>query len=237
MSVRSGTVSWLVFALAAVLSAPGCKKRTDDGTAPTQGELPSVQLTDQTPDVMLTWLDDRGNFHTAMSPAEVPPEGRGSVRVVFTKRDEGATGELLYVADLGAKGPDGSYPVRTMTRAAWEALSAAKRGVRTDRPTASREPDLAARDPKEIAIVYGAEWCKPCHDAERYLRSRQVPVLYKDVEQSEPARKEMLRKLDAIGAPGGTIPVLDVMGHVMLGFDPQAIDRVLQKKGGGAAQL
>lgn len=223
--------------LAATTVAPGCKKK-DDGTAPTANELPPIKLTDETRDVLLTWLDEKGNGHTAMSVPEVPPEGREKVRVVLTKSDDGASGDLFYVADLRTKQPDGSYPVQTMTRQAWDAASAERRGVRIDRPIASREAPQGDGDAKDVAIVYGAEWCKPCHDAEKFLRARQVPVVYKDIEQSEQARKEMLRKLEKIGRPGGAIPVLDVMGTVLVGFDPREIDRIVKKKkGGGAAEL
>lgn len=236
MSLRGLAARLSFVALALVTVAPGCKKK-DDGTAPTANELPPIKLTDETRDLLLTWIDEKGNGHTAMSVPEVPPEGRGQVRVVLTKSDDGASGDLYYVANLATKQPDGSYPVVTMTRQAWDALSAERRGVRIDRPIASREAPQDG-DAKDIAIVYGAEWCKPCHDAEKFLRARQVPVVYKDIEQSESARKEMLRKLEKIGRPGGAIPVLDVMGQVLVGFDPREIDRIVKKKkGGGAAEL
>src|SRR5262249_61359928 len=92
----------------ALAAAPACShKSNDDGTTPTAARsLPPLVLKDDTPDLLLTWIDSKGEAHVEMRPADVPAEGRAMVRVVVSDRDDG-TRELVYVADLTKKRDDG----------------------------------------------------------------------------------------------------------------------------------
>jgi glutaredoxin len=220
----------LLAALALVaLVAPACCNREGDGTAPKRTELPALVLRDDTGDLLLTWLDARGNFHTAMKVADVPPEGRDAVRVVITSRDDGAATDLVYVARLSEKRPDGTYPVATMTRAEWEALAEKRRAPSVAAaPRGSggvpRPPPVGARGGKVTVVIYGAAWCGPCHDAQEHLTRRGVPFVYKDIEADAGAAQEMARKLQRSGTRGGGIPIIDVGGHLLVGFEPGALD-------------
>src|SRR4051794_14709287 len=113
----------LLAASLAQLSAPGCKRTNDDGTSPRGQALPALELRDDTPNLLLTYLDEKGAFFPAQRVDEVPLDRRDAVRVVVTTRDEGAITEQVYVANLTQKKPDGTYQVNTMTRAEWEALA------------------------------------------------------------------------------------------------------------------
>ena len=77
------------------------------------------------------------------------------------------------------------------------------------------------------AIIYGADWCKPCHAAEAYLKQRGVHVVKKDIDESEAARAEMRQKLDRAGMGGASIPIIDLMGQLMVGYSPTALDRAI----------
>lgn len=240
-------VTTLAIAIAAgsTGSLAGCKRK-DDGTSPTARTLPALVLRDDTPDLLLTWVDGKGDFHTGQRVDEVPEGARDAVRVVVTTRDEGAVTELVYVANLTAKRPDGTYPVETRTRAEWDRVAEARRAPRVAEaaPNATkqgpREKDAPPGEPTAkpntagAAVVYGAAWCKPCHDAEAYLKRKRVPVVYKDIEEDPEAGKEMQAKLVRAGLRGGQIPVLDVAGKILIGFDPRAVDAALSQAGGTA---
>ena len=78
-------------------------------------------------------------------------------------------------------------------------------------------------------MIYGASWCKPCHDAAAYLRQRGVTVVEKDIEQNQMAASEMRSKLQKAGMPpSSSIPIIDVMGQIMVGFSANALDRAIQ---------
>lgn len=242
-----GVTRLLVWLLISSLLALGCSCGKDHGdgadqtgAVPKSNELPPLELRDDTPSLLLTWIDESGDFHVVQKPSDVPEKGRAEVRVVVTTREEG-TGALVYVADLRTKSGEGTYPVRTITRAEWDEKGASKRKARLEAlapppPSASAggsaepppEQPPAKADGKIVAIIYGAEWCKPCHDAARYLKQRGVSVIEKDIETSALAHQEMQSKLQRAGLGGASIPVIDVMGQMLVGFSPRALDRAVE---------
>jgi glutaredoxin len=229
-------VGWIVL-IGLTMTAPGCRRRarTDEPAPAVSANLPPLALRDDTPNLLLTWVDDKGDFHVCQKIAEVPEAARATVRVVVTDREAG-TGQQVYVADLRNKSSGGSYPVRTMSRSDWEEVGAGKRQSRLEKLAPSA---LASRAPASSAsaapagasvVVYGADWCKACRDAERYLRQRGVDVVHKNIEESPAAQAEMKEKLKRAGLPlTAQIPVLDVAGEIQLGFSPAAIDRALER--------
>lgn len=71
--------------------------------------------------------------------------------------------------------------------------------------------------------IYGASWCGPCHMTKGYLDSIKVKYNYVDVDQ-DPARG--LEALEKSGQRG--IPVIDMDGDIIVGFDRQTIDVLLK---------
>src|SRR5579859_6032454 len=183
--------AWILLCVVAL--AASCKRRSDELAQDNEGAkekpLPALSVTDDTPDLLLTWIDGRGDAHVAKKPADVAPEGRERVRVVVTTREDG-TRSQFYVANLTSKNPDGSYPIATMPRTEWDALIAQRRQAfaapaATD--NAADEPETppskgttGARPVSFTVIVYGASWCGACHQAVAYLKQHKVPVIEKD---------------------------------------------------------
>jgi hypothetical protein len=60
-----------------------------------------------------------------------------------------------------------------------------------------------------------------------YLRSKRVPFVDKDIEKDRDAAREMQAKLAKAGRSGGSIPVIDVHGKILVGFSPSAMDAAL----------
>jgi glutaredoxin len=158
------------------------------------------------------------------------------VRVVVTTREEG-TRDLFYVTNLTAKGGDGAYPVSTMTRREWDKLITGRRVALTapadsaGAPSGPENHQAGAQGPGGkvqpagfTVIVYGASWCGACHQAVAYLKGRKVPVVEKDIEQDPAAENEMRSKLARAGVHGGSIPVIDVKGKILVGFEPHALE-------------
>lgn len=215
-----------------------CPRRPDDGRAtsasvPSAAALEPLQLRDDTPSLLLTWADTKGDFHVVQRIADVPLEARAEVRVVQTTREAG-TGELVYVADLRQPLPDGTYRVETRSRAAWDEVGAARRQARLEALAPSAVPPAASASGAAptgglVVQVYGADWCKPCKDVERYLRQRGVRVEHKDIEADPLARAELERKLRASNLPAtAQIPIIDVRGRLLVGFSPSALDGALK---------
>jgi glutaredoxin 3 len=75
-------------------------------------------------------------------------------------------------------------------------------------------------------IIYGAPWCAFCHTAMAYLDKLGVKYEYKDVEANPAAGLEAVNKSGQRG-----IPVIDVAGDIIIGFDRPKIDESLKSHG------
>jgi glutaredoxin len=204
---------------------------------------PALVVKDDTQGLLLTWIDDKGDFHVETNVADVPLMGRDAVRVVDPAKDETASADRVTVVDLRQARPDGTYAVRWMSRADFEQMAVARREKTgptlaqsaapaapsaTDEGSGAQRPGGAgATAALATVIIYGAEWCGACHDAAKYLRRKGIPYIEKDVEKDPAAAREMQSKLAKNGLHAGSIPVIDVRGHVMVGFNPQQIDGAL----------
>jgi glutaredoxin/predicted small secreted protein len=241
----------LALLVACSLVLAGCPKKSgigaDDGGA-TAGDEAPITVKPDSEGLLLTWIDDKGDFHVEQKVADVPMTGRDAVRVVDPNKDDGTSNDRIFVADLRTARPDGTYPVHISTRADFEKLAVARREQKgptlaSAAPPASTQAPPPAQpgqapnnnalpDPQANArpvIVYGAEWCGPCHQAQSYLRSHNIAFVYKDVDNDRAANKEMQEKLARAGKHGGSIPVIDVRGKILVGFSAAQIDEALGK--------
>lgn len=76
-----------------------------------------------------------------------------------------------------------------------------------------------------MVTVYSAVWCAFCHAAKEYLDKLGVEYTEKDVEKDENAAHEAVEKSGQMG-----IPVIDIDGTIIVGFDRATIDTTLKKK-------
>ena len=233
--------------------ALGCSRKSAP-TAEATAEPPAVS--DKTEGLLLTWIDEKGEFHAEQRVADVPASGRDMVRVrVLDPATDVASADRVFVADLRVAKEDGSYQVRSILRAEFEDVAVKRReksgtavlsakaaasgaigavngvgagagnGAGGDNPGGGGNGAAVAGRP--AVIIYGASWCGPCHQAAAHLKKRGVVFVERDIEQDSSAAREMQSKLAKAGMRGGSIPVIDVRGRMLLGFDANAVDRAL----------
>lgn len=70
--------------------------------------------------------------------------------------------------------------------------------------------------------VYSADWCAFCHAAKQYFDQKGVKYTDKNVEKDPEAGIEAVDKSGQRG-----IPVIDINGTVIVGFDKPKIDAAL----------
>jgi glutaredoxin 3 len=73
-------------------------------------------------------------------------------------------------------------------------------------------------------IVYSATWCAFCHAAKDYFDKLGVKYEDRDIESDPTYATE---SVDKSGQRG--IPVIDINGEIIVGFDRPKIDAALQK--------
>ena len=74
-------------------------------------------------------------------------------------------------------------------------------------------------------IVYSTPSCPYCSRAKEYLTRRGVQFTDYDVSKDQARAKEMFMKTNQ-----GAVPVLQINGRIVIGFDRQLIDDALARK-------
>jgi glutaredoxin len=77
-------------------------------------------------------------------------------------------------------------------------------------------------------IVYSTSWCAFCHTEKQWLDKLGIPYIAKDIEADPAANEELLKKLN--GEFRG-VPVTDVGGDMILGFDRPKIQEAIKAHG------
>lgn len=79
----------------------------------------------------------------------------------------------------------------------------------------SNTPAVSTR-PGEV-VLYATSWCGYCAKTRTFLEQQNIPYRELDIEKSASARKAY----DAHGGRG--VPLIDVKGQLISGYNPQAI--------------
>ncbi|MGL4452376.1 MAG: glutaredoxin domain-containing protein [Sarcina sp.] len=70
--------------------------------------------------------------------------------------------------------------------------------------------------------IYSTPICPWCDKAKDYLKRKEVEYTEYNVQEDMEAREEMVSKTKQMG-----VPVLDINGTMIVGFDRKAIDEAL----------
>ncbi|MDU1321139.1 MAG: glutaredoxin family protein [Clostridium botulinum] len=70
--------------------------------------------------------------------------------------------------------------------------------------------------------VYTTESCPWCTKAKTYLKTKGIVFQELNIEKDEKARDEMVQKSNQRG-----VPVLDIDGSIIIGFNKPAIDEAI----------
>jgi len=70
--------------------------------------------------------------------------------------------------------------------------------------------------------IYSASWCAFCHAAKEYLDKKGVAYTDKDVDSDRAIAEESVKLSGQTG-----IPVLNINGQIIVGFDRPRIDAAL----------
>ncbi len=74
--------------------------------------------------------------------------------------------------------------------------------------------------------IYSTSWCAFCHTEMQWLDKLGIPYIAKDVEADKSAYDELLEKN---GGNFTGVPVTDVAGDIILGFDRPKIQDAIKK--------
>lgn len=71
--------------------------------------------------------------------------------------------------------------------------------------------------------IYSASWCAFCHAAKDYLDKLGIKYVDKDIDSDKAIAQESMEK-----SGQAAIPVIDIGGTIIIGFDRVGIDEALK---------
>ena len=197
-------LGWAV--LLVCLSLAGCSRGNGSGGR-TAGSG-RIRL-DGRSGLVFVWRTGSG-FATGYSIEDVPQWARGRVRLMGPDLKVPA-GKAL-VANLCRAGGDGSYPYEIVDLGDFES---------------SRPVGCGGTGPPKV-VLYMSSTCPVCARAMAYLQSRGIPFVAKDVDKDPAAARELAEKAARAGLRVNGVPVFDIGGRLMQGFDPRALEAALR---------
>jgi len=81
------------------------------------------------------------------------------------------------------------------------------------------------KNKQKRVIVFSTPTCTYCNQAKRYLRERGVRFRDVDVSKDAQAARDLVRRSGQQG-----VPVLDIGGRIIVGFNRPEIDKLLELK-------
>jgi glutaredoxin len=220
----------------------GCKKSVPPSPAREARDEPPKLEVSKDDKVLYTYVEPKGTFATTDKAEDVPQNARRLVRVVdpakVTSNRQDST--RVYAVDLGELLSAGKAAARVLSREAFEtgAMAQLPPGESSmiagphgpplqDVPIAGVDGGTAGPLGPPVVILYGTPWCGACKAAKQYLAGKHIPFAYKDIENDPAAARELQAKASKMGIPTDRVPILDVRGRLLLGFDRERLDAML----------
>ena len=216
---RVAVVALVTVALGITVTATslvaGCTTSDKERSAPKGNAAAAVapepvEVSLSGPHLRFTYLGKDGKFAMAQRASDVPKEGRGAVMVVDLHQRQSDT-DAVWVVDLRAEPPVERVLARAMPRPDFERLAQGQQVA--DRPA---------------VIMYATSWCGVCKSARRFLKQHKVAYKEHDIEKDARAATQLRESAQRAGVEARGVPVFDVGGQLLTGFDESALRKLLR---------
>jgi glutaredoxin len=174
---------------------------------------------------VLTFAGERGKFSDGKNVDDVPAESRGLVKVALLDGPQ-PPATMVWAANLRGPEPDGSFVLKPVPRDLYEELALGQgMSSKVELPDGLEPPETVATN--EGVIVYKTAWCGVCKKVEAYLERKGVRYVAKDIEKDREAAAELQAKAAKAGIQTGSVPVIDVGGELLVGFNRARLEQLL----------
>ena len=230
--------------LACVTALPlAACKRTAPEAPPQPGAAPATIEVLKDGRWLFTYAEPKGTFATTDKPDSVPETARALVRVFDPSAPEKTPGGgRVYVTNLNDVLSKGRAPARPMSREAFETAALAAHPTGESSPLAAqtmRPVPIPAEDGgaapaaptaggPPVVTIYGTSWCGACRAARQYFDRAarfRSPTRTSNATPTRPA--SWPPRPPRWGFPTDRVPVIDVRGRLLLGFDRARIEMLL----------
>lgn len=167
------------------------------------------EVTRERTDLLFMYQDQEGMEQRAITIDEIPQAQRHQVQVVDLARSptERSASAYLQIFDLSKADAQGKFKGRLVSRQERDRVLANEQALPTQPPI----------------VLYTTSWCGVCKKARRFMQSQGWAFVEKDIEKDASAKKELEQKARRAQLSLGGVPVIDVGGRLMSGFDQEAL--------------
>lgn len=190
---------------------------------------------------LFTYVEPTGTFATTDKPDIIPEPSRKMVRVIDPGQTKAKDATSVYTTNVNELLTSGKAAGRPLPREAFETAAIAQLPPGASSPRSGQgagppsqahagSPDAGAfvsAPGKPVVTIYGTSWCGACRAARQYFSERKIPFADKDIEQDSAAARELQEKGAKMGISTDRVPVLDVRGRLLLGFDRARVEALL----------
>lgn len=174
--------------------------------------------------VIYTWIEEGGGYKVARSRSEIPEDRRGVVRVQETGNPPSDPAKV-WVADLRTP-QGGRYAVQSMSRAEFEGLAAGQRPSSPPDPVPTPSDGSASEDSPQV-VMYMTSTCPVCRRARSWLSKQGVSFVERNIQRDPNAARELQQKAQQQGVPADGVPIFEISGRLIPGFDQRALSQAL----------
>jgi glutaredoxin len=234
--------TFVVVLVASVALAPACRRSAPETPVPARTAPATLEVL-KDGRWLFTYMETNGTFSTTDKPEVIPAPARAVVRVFDPSNPQKTAGDTdVYVADVNLLLKSGKAQAKPLSREAFETAAMAQLGPGETSPLSARPAHAANQPPPAplpawdagahptgtpVVTIYGTSWCGACRAARQYLTERKIPFADKDIENDPAAAQELREKASKMGIPTDRVPVIDVRGRLLLGFDRARIEALL----------
>lgn len=205
----------LTFLLALVTCSTSEAPKTSE--SPKKPALPKV--TDSSNHLLFSWFEEN-EAQTATNIADIPDNVKKEVRVQDLKvPPEKRDPRWLFLVDLTKKNKNGRYSVSAVERAKYE--------MKRHPPIPKIEKGTSDSKTAASVVMYATPYCPHCKTARRWLLEQKIPYKEIDVNKDTAAAAALAQKGQAQGVPTSGVPMFEINGRLIPGFDPAAIKKAL----------
>jgi glutaredoxin len=181
--------------------------------------------------VELEYIDLHARHRVARGIGAVPVISRKVVRVTPPTRPAGPGGDdgTVHVADLTQPDARGGYTTEPMARLDFEAraLAALPPGEASRVPLPTGVPAPGPIAEHQQVIVYGTSWCGACKDARELLAELYIDPVFVNVDTDPAGAERLAARAARVGLIVDRVPVIDVHGRLLVGFEPSRLRSLL----------
>ncbi len=222
----------LAGALWLIVGCAGCRKRAAGQEDRPVGEQAPITFAFDA-EMGLEYADLAGHFRRADRMAAVPVASRHVVRVIdaTVETAPGRHDRPVHVVNASRASGTAKLTTELMSRVELErrALAALPPGAASRVRIPGAGPGLKSSVDWAHGriILYGTTWCGACSQAREFFRERGLDFVDRNVERDPEATAEMASKSAAVGVAADRVPVIDVRGKILVGFEQARLETLL----------